>query len=67
MLTDVHINPDLSEFTWIESYRPMELIAHGAEATERALPELKRVLAERLRARPPREARPARVAAMGTP
>ena len=46
---DVRINPDLSEHTWIEFYRPQEMIERGAEATERALPEIRRVLAERLR------------------
>jgi NTE family protein len=45
---DVRINPDLSEFTWIEFYRPKELIERGAEATERVLPEIRRVLAEKL-------------------
>src|SRR5438128_1464070 len=47
---DVRINPDLSAYTWIEFYRALELIERGAEAAERALPEIKRVLAERLRA-----------------
>jgi NTE family protein len=44
---DVRINPDLSEFTWIEFYRAMEIIERGAEAAERALPEIRRVLDER--------------------
>jgi len=44
---DVRINPDLAGFTWIEFYRPLELIERGAVATERAIPEIKRVLAER--------------------
>ncbi len=44
---DVRINPDLSEYTWIEFYRAMELIERGAEATEKALPEIRRVLSER--------------------
>lgn len=48
---DVRINPDLSGLTWIEFYKPQELIDRGAEAAERALPEIKRVLADRL-ARP---------------
>jgi NTE family protein len=47
---DVRINPDLSDLTWIEFYRPAELIERGAQATERALPEIRRVLAERLAA-----------------
>jgi NTE family protein len=45
---DVRIVPDLSEFTWIEFYRPTELIARGYEAGVRAAPEVRRVLAERL-------------------
>lgn len=49
---DVRIDPDLAAFTWIEFYRVAEMIARGAEAAERALPDIKRVLAERLRARP---------------
>ncbi len=44
---DVRIVPDLSEFTWVEFYRPAELIARGAQAAEAALPEIRRVLAER--------------------
>lgn len=44
---DVRITPDLSDFTWIEFYRPMELIERGAEAASRALPEIRRVLAEK--------------------
>jgi NTE family protein len=49
---DVRINMDLADFTWIEFYRAKELIKRGAEATERALPDIKRILAERL-VRPP--------------
>jgi NTE family protein len=45
---DVRINPDLSALTWIEFYKPEQLMACGAEAAERAVPEIKRVLAERL-------------------
>ncbi len=45
---DVRIVPDLSEFTWVEFYRPRELIARGYEAGVRAVPELRRLLAERL-------------------
>jgi len=41
---DVLINPDLSDFTWIEYYRADELIARGAEAAERALPAIRKVL-----------------------
>jgi NTE family protein len=37
---DVLINPDLSDFTWIEYYRADELIARGKEAAERALPAI---------------------------
>jgi NTE family protein len=46
---DVRINPDLSAHTWIEFYRPQELIARGVEAAERALPDIKRLLADRMR------------------
>jgi NTE family protein len=56
---DIRINPDLAGHTWIEFYRPEELIARGAEAAERALPEIKRLLGERLTA----GARPVRPAA----
>jgi len=45
---DVRINPDLSHLTWIEFYRPNELIECGALAAERALPDIKRALAKRL-------------------
>ena len=41
---DVLINPDLSDFTWIEYYRADELIARGAEAAERALPAIKKAV-----------------------
>ncbi len=44
---DVRITPDLSEFTWIEFYKTQGLIERGAEAAEKALPEIKRLLAER--------------------
>lgn len=47
---DVRINLDLSGYTWIEFYRAKELIEHGAAAAERALPEIRRALAARLRA-----------------
>jgi len=47
---DVRIVPDLSEFTWVEFYRPKELIARGYEAGERAVPELRRLLRERIEA-----------------
>lgn len=45
---DVRINPDLSGLTWIEFYRPEDLIERGAAAAERALPEIRRVLAEKI-------------------
>ncbi len=41
---DVLINPDLSDFTWIEYYRADELITRGAEAAEKALPAIDKVL-----------------------
>jgi NTE family protein len=37
---DVLINPDLSDFTWIEYYRADELIERGAEAADRAYPAI---------------------------
>jgi predicted acylesterase/phospholipase RssA len=45
---DVRIVPDLSEFTWVEFYRPKELIERGYEAGVRAVPEVRRALAEKL-------------------
>jgi len=48
---DVIINPDLAEFTWIEFYRAAEIVERGAEAAERVLPQLRRLLAERLATR----------------
>jgi hypothetical protein len=47
---DVRINPDLSGHTWIEFYKPTEFIEKGARAAEQALPEIRRVTAERLSA-----------------
>jgi NTE family protein len=41
---DVLINPDLSDFTWIEYYRADELIARGAEAAKRALPAIAKAI-----------------------
>jgi NTE family protein len=41
---DVLINPDLSDFTWIEYYRADELIDRGAEAAQRALPAIKKAV-----------------------
>jgi NTE family protein len=49
---DVRINPDVSALTWVEFYKPQAFIDRGAEAAERALPEIKRVLAERRGTRP---------------
>lgn len=45
---DVLINPDLSDFTWIEYYRADELIARGAEAAERALPAIEKAIEAKL-------------------
>lgn len=44
---DVQITPDLSDFTWIEFYRPKELIERGARAAEEAVPRIRQALAER--------------------
>jgi NTE family protein len=41
---DVRINPDLSDFTWIEFNRSHELIDCGIEAAERALPAIKKAV-----------------------
>jgi len=45
---DVLINPDLSDFTWIEYYRADELIARGAEAARRALPAIEKAIDARI-------------------
>ena len=45
---DVLINPDLSDFTWIEYYRADELIARGEEAAQRALPAILKALESRI-------------------
>jgi len=45
---DVLINPDLSDFTWIEYYRAEELIARGAEAATRALPAIEKAIEARI-------------------
>ena len=42
------INPDLSDFTWIEYYRAEELIQRGIEAAERAFPAIQRAYAQKL-------------------
>ena len=41
---DVLINPDLSDFTWIEYYRADELIERGADAARKALPAIRNAL-----------------------
>jgi NTE family protein len=62
---DVLINPDLSDFTWIEYYRAGELIQRGEEAAERALPAIQKLISERLAParRPAKEARTAEIPA----
>ncbi|MEI6668040.1 MAG: patatin-like phospholipase family protein [Acidobacteriota bacterium] len=45
---DVLINPDLSDFTWIEYYRAEELIDRGAEAARRALPAIEKAIEAKL-------------------
>jgi NTE family protein len=47
---DVLINPDLSDFTWVEYYRADELIRKGMEAAERSLPAIEKILNEKLQA-----------------
>jgi NTE family protein len=45
---DVLINPELSDFTWVEYYRSEELIQRGIAAAEQALPAIKRAYAQKL-------------------
>jgi NTE family protein len=45
---DVLINPDLSDFTWIEYYRAEELIERGAAAARRALPAIEKAIEARI-------------------
>ncbi len=45
---DVLINPDLSDFTWIEYYRSEELIQRGVEAAERAIPAIQRAFNQKM-------------------
>jgi NTE family protein len=45
---DVVVEPDLSAHTWIELYRAPEIVARGADAGTAAIPEIERVLADRL-------------------
>jgi len=44
---DALITPDLADFTWIDFYRPGELIDRGEAATKAAIPEIERVLGSR--------------------
>jgi len=45
---DVLINPDLSDFTWIEYYRADELISRGADAAAHALPAIEKAVEAKL-------------------
>lgn len=45
---DVLINPELSDFTWVEYYRSDELIQRGIEAAEHAMPAITRAYAQKL-------------------
>jgi NTE family protein len=45
---DVLINPDLSDFTWIEYYRADELIERGADAATRALPAIEKAIESKI-------------------
>jgi predicted acylesterase/phospholipase RssA len=45
---DVLINPELSDFTWIEYYRADELIQRGVEAAERSMPAIQRAYNQKL-------------------
>jgi NTE family protein len=65
---DVLINPELSDFTWVEYYRSEELIQRGVQAAEQALPAIQRAYAQKLapwmkRSGPPEREREAAVAA----
>jgi NTE family protein len=61
---DVLINPDLSDFTWIEYYRADELIARGADAATRALPAIEKAIESKLS--PIRQAAPGARAMAGS-
>ncbi len=43
---DVRINPDLSDFTWVDFPRDKELVEKGIQATERALPAIRRAITQ---------------------
>lgn len=45
---DVLINPDLSDFTWIEYYRADELIERGADAARKALPLIQKAIQDKI-------------------
>jgi NTE family protein len=61
---DVLINPDLSDFTWIEYYRADELISRGADAATRALPAIEKAVEAKLA--PIRQAAPSARALAGS-
>jgi NTE family protein len=61
---DVLINPDLSDFTWIEYYRADELMARGEDAARQALPAIEKAIEARIA--PIRRAAPRAGAAAGT-
>jgi predicted acylesterase/phospholipase RssA len=45
---DILINPDLSEYTWIEFYRPDEFINKGIASAEPAVQEINELLTEQM-------------------
>lgn len=45
---DVLINPELSDFTWVEYYRSEELIQRGMAAAEQAMPAIRRAYNQKL-------------------
>lgn len=45
---DVLINPELSDFTWVEYYRSEELIRQGMAAAEAAMPAIRRAYNQKL-------------------
>lgn len=55
---DVLINPELSDFTWVEYYRSDELIQRGMAAAEQAMPAIRRAYGQKLGPWKKREAPP---------
>lgn len=47
-VTDVRLNVDLADMTWIEFHRALEIIERGHSAAEAALPQVQAALDQRL-------------------